>query len=148
MLADFDLRMNRTVRDFVKAMTKLSEEYRSFKNFTNLEQQILERVVQEKDKTIEYQQVSVEEYKLALRIPRHHYKHIEKLKMEELAEQRKQIVKRMKKQYGIDPTKTLLKMPDPSLPPAVQLEMMEQEESNLGNHTEKPKPKMASEQAA
>lgn len=40
--------------------------------------------------------------------------------------QRDEIIEKIKKRYGIDPTKAhqLLKMPDPSLPPEQQMEMM------------------------
>jgi hypothetical protein len=62
----------------------------------------------------------VKEYQLALRIPRQHFKHLEKLRYEEMIEQRDEIIKKMKKK-GIDLTKkgALVQMPDPSLP-AVQ----------------------------
>jgi hypothetical protein len=45
------------------------------------------------------------EYKLALRIPRQHYKYIEKLRFDELIEQREEIRARFKKKFGIDPSK-------------------------------------------
>jgi len=45
----------------------------------------------------------VKEYQLALRIPRQHFKHIEKLRYEEMIEQRDEIIKKMKKK-GIDLT--------------------------------------------
>jgi len=53
-----------------------------------------------------------------LKIPRQHYKYIENLRLEELVSQREEIIKKLKKRYGIDPTQSmqLLKMPDPSLP--------------------------------
>ena len=56
---------------------------------------------------------------MALRIPRLHYKHLEKLRFEEIMQQRDEIIERIKRRYGIDPSKAnaLLKMPDPSLPP-------------------------------
>ena len=68
----------------------------------------------------------MEDYQLALRIPRQHFKHLEKLRFEEMIEQRDEIIKKMKKK-GIDLTKkgSLIQMPDPSLPAAQQLEMLE-----------------------
>ena len=44
------------------------------------------------------------EFKLALRIPRQHYKYIEKLRFEELIEQREEIRVRFKRKFGIDPS--------------------------------------------
>ena len=40
--------------------------------------------------------------------------------------QRDQIIERIKKRYGVDPTTSyaLLKMPDPSLPPEQQMEII------------------------
>ena len=63
---------------------------------------------------------------MALRIPRQHYKFIENLRYEELIAQREEIVEKMKRKYGVDPTKpgSMLKMPDPSLPPEQQMEML------------------------
>jgi hypothetical protein len=80
-----------------------------------------------KDKLIKNLQHELGEFKLALRIPRQHYKYIEKLRFEELMEQRDEIVEKMKKKYGVDPTQpgNILKMPDPSLPPEQQMEMMQ-----------------------
>lgn len=42
-------------------------------------------------------------------------------------EQRDEIVKKLKRRYGVDPTQpgSMLKMPDPSLPPEQQMEMMQ-----------------------
>ena len=61
----------------------------------------------------------VDDYEIALRIPRQHYKHLEKLKYEAIMEQRDAIIKKFKKK-GIDLTKkgALVQMPDPSLPAA------------------------------
>ena len=44
----------------------------------------------------------MDEYKLALRIPRQHYKYIEKLKFEELMKQRDEIIKKLKRKFGVD----------------------------------------------
>ena len=46
----------------------------------------------------------VDEYASALRIPRAHYKHLEKLRYEEIMEQKDKIVARMVKKFGVDPT--------------------------------------------
>ena len=46
----------------------------------------------------------VDEYAAALRIPRNHYKHLEKLQYEEVLEQKNKIVAKMIKKFGIDPT--------------------------------------------
>ena len=72
------------------------------------------------------QQVAVDEYEMALRIPRLHYKHLEKLRFEEIMQQRDEIIERIKRRYGIDPSKAnaLLKMPDPSLPPEQQIQLI------------------------
>lgn len=63
--------------------------------------------------------IAVKDYESCLKIPRLHYKHIEKLRFEEITKQRDEIIQRIKRRYGIDPTKAnaLLKLPDPSLPP-------------------------------
>ena len=39
---------------------------------------------------------------MALRIPRQHYKYIEKLKFEELMKQRDEIIKKLKRKFGVD----------------------------------------------
>ena len=44
----------------------------------------------------------VDEYASALRIPRNHYKHLEKLKYEEIMEQKNKIIAKMIKRYGVD----------------------------------------------
>lgn len=44
------------------------------------------------------------EFKLALRIPRQHYKYIEKLRFDELIEQREEIRARHRRKYGVDPS--------------------------------------------
>jgi len=79
----------------------------------------------------------VDNYQQALRIPRQHYKHLEGLKYEAIMEQRDAIIKKMKKK-GIDLTKkgALVQMPDPSLPPAMQLEMLEKGTVVGGNTAE------------
>ena len=80
------------------------------------------KTIDKKEEVIEKNIKMVEEYKLALRIPRQHYKHLETLRYEEMLEQRDKIIKKMKKK-GIDLTKkgSLMKMPDPTLPLIEQL---------------------------
>ena len=58
--------------------------------------------VQKKTDVIERQKFEVDEYKLALRIPRQHYQYIEKLKFEELMKQRDEIIKKLMKKFGVD----------------------------------------------
>lgn len=86
----------------------------------------MEAIVVGKDAKIAYQQLQVAEYEECLRIPRQHYKRIEKLKFEELVEQKNEIKKKLTKKYGYDPTEkgnmVSLQMPDPSLPIHQQLE--------------------------
>lgn len=97
-----------------------------YKDFVKHEIDILYLVIEEKNKLIEKKEDDLGEYKMALRIPRQHYKHIEKLRFEEIKKQRDEIVAKLKKKYGIDPTKQMaqLKAPDPSLPPEQQFEML------------------------
>lgn len=96
----------------------------------------MEAIVVGKDAKIAYQQLQVAEYEECLRIPRQHYKRIEKLKFEELVEQKNEIKKKLTKKYGYDPTEkgkmgrvmanmVQMQMPDPSLPIHQQLEMVE-----------------------
>lgn len=49
-------------------------------------------VVEAKDKYIAQKENEVNEYELALRIPRMHYKHIERLRFAEIMEQRDAII--------------------------------------------------------
>ena len=66
------------------------------------------------------------EYYEALRIPRQHYKFIEKLRYEELMSQRDEIILKFSKKFGVDREKALsmMVMPDPSLPPEKQMELV------------------------
>lgn len=66
------------------------------------------------------------EYYEALRIPRQHYKFIEKLKYEELMRQKDDIVAKFCSKFGVDREKALsmMVMPDPKLPPEKMLEMV------------------------
>ena len=115
----FDKRLNTLIRDFVKVYRNLGDEFIKYKEFSKFEIDVLTLCFEGKDKLIKNLQFELGEFKLALRIPRQHYKYIEKLRFEELMEQRDEIVKKLKKRYGVDPTQPgqMLKMPDPSLPP-------------------------------
>ena len=123
----FDKRLNQLIRDFVKMYNKLRDEFLKYKVYVQKELDVLNLVVQGKDKEIAKLMMMITEFKLALRIPRQHYKYIEKLRFEELIEQREEIRDRHRKKYGIDPALpgALLRMPDPSLPPEQQMEMLE-----------------------
>jgi len=61
-------------------------------------------IVSGKDKEIAKQHMMIGEFKLALRIPRQHYKYIEKLRFDELIEQREEIRARHRRKYGVDPS--------------------------------------------
>jgi len=76
----------------------------------------------------------VNEYQLALRIPRQHYKHLEKLRFEEMVEQRDKIIAQMKKK-GIDYNKkgSLIKRPDKSLSLPDQLDEIESQMTGGAN---------------
>lgn len=122
----FDKRLNTLIRNFVKEFNRLGDNYLQYKDFVKHELDILYLVIEEKNKEITKREDDLGEYKLALRIPRQHYKHIEKLRFEEIKKQRDEIVIKLKKKYGIDPTKQMaqLKAPDPSLPAEQQFEML------------------------
>ena len=115
----FEIRLNTLIRAFVRTFDKLVENFKNYKVVAQKEIDCMEVMVKVKDTKIKEQQDSVDEYELALRIPRIHYKHLEKLRYAEIMEQRDEIIARLKRRYGIDPTKAtaLLKMPDPTLPP-------------------------------
>lgn len=119
MSEGFDKRMNMLIRAFVKTFERLVENFKNYKEIASKEIECLAVVIEAKDKYIETKENEVNEYEMALRIPRMHYKHIEKLRFAEIMEQRDAIIQRIRRRYGIDPTKAtaLLKMPDPSLPP-------------------------------
>lgn len=115
----FDKRLNTLIRNFVKEFNRIADNYLQYKDFVKHEIDILYLVIEEKNKVIIQKEDDLKEYKLALRIPRQHYKHIEKLRFEEIMQQRDEIVIKLKKKYGIDPTKQMaqLKPPDSKLPP-------------------------------
>ena len=122
----FEKRLNQLIRDFVKVYKSLANEFKQYKEYTSFELEIFRTQVFKKQQTIDNNLKMMEDYQLALRIPRQHFKHLEKLRFEEMIEQRDEIIKKMKKK-GIDLTKkgSLIQMPDPSLPAAQQLEMLE-----------------------
>ena len=51
-------------------------------------------ILTKKDEIIERKTFEVKEYQTALRVPRQHYKFIEKLRFEELMKQRDEIIKK------------------------------------------------------
>ena len=122
----FEKRINTLIRDFVKVFKKLASEFQNFKSYASRENDVFNSLITKKDDVIERQKFEIDEYKLALRIPRQHYKYIEKLKFEELMKQRDEIIKKLKKKFGVDQEKALamLIMPDPSLSPEKQMEML------------------------
>jgi hypothetical protein len=126
MQTQFDIRLNTLIRDFVKVYRNLGDEFLKYKEYSKFEIDILTLCFEGKNKLISNLQHELGEFKLALRIPRQHYKYIEKLRFEELMEQRDEIRARLKKKYGVDPTEPgqMMKMPDPNLPPEQQMEMM------------------------
>lgn len=63
-----------------------------FKNFIAWEIVTLNEIVVQKDKIISQKDYEVGEYKLAIRIPRLHYKHLENLRFEEIMKQRDEII--------------------------------------------------------
>lgn len=113
----FDKRLNQLIRDFVKVYKMLANEFKNYKEYVGFEQDIFKAQLTKKQVIIDTNVQMVKEYQLALRIPRQHFKHLEKLRYEEMLEQRDEIIKKMKKK-GIDLTKkgSLVQMPDPSLP--------------------------------
>lgn len=101
----FDKRLNTLIRNFVKEFNRIADNYLQYKDFVKHEIDILYLLIEEKNKAIEKKENDLGEYKMALRIPRQHYKHIEKLRFEEIMKQRDEIIIKLKKKYGIDPTK-------------------------------------------
>lgn len=114
----YDKRFTMLIRAFVKTFDNLARKFLVFKDFASKEIDVLQLIIDRKDQDFNKMQKDVGEYEMALRIPRQHYKHIEKLRFEEIIKQRDQIIEKIKKRYGVDPTNSLamLKMPDPSLP--------------------------------
>ena len=120
-----DKRFNMLIRDFVAVYKKLASEFLHYKDYLGAEHELQVVIIKKKDELLEFKDKQVKDYELALKIPRQHFKHIEKLKYEEMLEQRDAIIAKFKKK-GIDLTQkgALLDMPDPSLDPAKQLEML------------------------
>ncbi len=100
-------------------MKKLALTFKAFRTYCTFEMEIQKKTIDKKQEIIDKQETMVDDYEKALRIPRQHYKHLEKLKYEAIMEQRDAIIKKFKKK-GIDLTKkgALVQMPDPSLPAA------------------------------
>jgi hypothetical protein len=126
LIDGFDKRLNTLIRDFVKTYKGLADTFIKYKSFVEAEINVLTLCFEGKEKTIKNLEFQLGEFKLCLRIPRQHYKYIEKLRFDELLEQKKEIVKKLKRKYGIDPTAPggMMKMPDPNLPPEHQMEMI------------------------
>ena len=118
----FDKRLNQLIRDFVKMYKNLGAEFIKYKDYVQKEIDIQARILEFKEKEIAEQGKEIGEYRLCLKIPRQHYKYIEKLRFDELIVQREEIRERYKKKYGIDPAVQVVAMPDPSLPVEQQLE--------------------------
>lgn len=74
--------------------------------------------VDRKQKVITHLEKDVGEYKEALRIPRQHYKFIEKLKFDEIMKQRDDIIDKMMKKHNCtrEQAISMFVMPDPNLP--------------------------------
>ena len=88
MKSAFEIRLNTLIRAFVRTFDNLVENFKNYKSIACKEIEALEIVIHGKDKVIKKQQVAVDEYEMALRIPRLHYKHLEKLRFEEIMQQR------------------------------------------------------------
>ena len=121
----YEKRMNQLIRDFVQEYNNLGTIFTSYQTYVDVEGKVYQSIIKRKDKTIDKLYEDINEYQSCLRIPRQHYKHIEKLRLDELAKQRDEIIKKLKKRYGIDPTQSMqvLKMPDPNLPIEQQMEL-------------------------
>jgi|TARA_B110000285_G_C14975101_1_gene538561 hypothetical protein len=81
-----DKRFNMLIRDFVAVYKKLASEFLHYKDFLGQEYELQVMIIKKKDDLIEFKDTQVKEYELALKIPRQHFKHIEKLKYEEMLE--------------------------------------------------------------
>jgi hypothetical protein len=82
MAEGFDKRMNMLIRAFVKTFERLVTHFKNYKSISSKETECLAVVIEAKDKEIESMTVNLKEYEACLRIPRLHYKHIEKLRFE------------------------------------------------------------------
>ena len=90
-------------------------------------------ILVKKDEIIERKTFEVKEYQTALRVPRQHYKFIEKLRFEELMKQRDEIIKKCMKKFGVAKEEALrmMVMPDPSLAPEKQMELLSGRKVNV-----------------
>ena len=103
------------IRGVVTVYKDLATEFMNYKEYVAHELRISELIVEGKEKEIEHQKTMMKDYEAALRIPRNHFKHLEKLRYEEVMEQRDKIVAKLIKKFGFDPT----------LPGAVPVSKME-----------------------
>lgn len=84
----YDKRFTMLIRAFVKTFDNLAKKFIIYKDFAAKEIDLLELIIDRKDIEYKKMQAEVGEYETALRIPRQHYKHIEKLRFEEIMKQR------------------------------------------------------------
>ena len=123
---EFDKRLNTLIRDFVKIYKKLGDDFGKYKDYIKLEIECLNQCLEKKQRVINQLEENVGEYKEALRIPRQHYKFIEKLKFEEIKQQRDEIIQKMQRKHNCTREEALkmFVMPDPTLPPEQQMEIV------------------------
>lgn len=81
-----DKRFNMLIRDFVAVYKKLASEFLHYKDYLGQEHELQVVIIKKKDELLEFKDKQVKDYELALKIPRQHFKHIEKLKYEEMME--------------------------------------------------------------
>jgi len=84
----YDKRFTMLIRAFVKTFDNLAKKFLIYKDFAGKEIDLLHLIIDRKDIEYKKMQAEVGEYEMALRIPRQHYKHIEKLRFEEIMKQR------------------------------------------------------------
>ena len=107
--------MNSTTRDFVAKYDKLEREFETFKRLVAIEINLLNYIAFYKDGELEAAKLKAKDFEKALRIPREHYKFIDKLKYEEIVTQRDQIIAKVQKAYNVsdkDYALRMLTMPD------------------------------------
>lgn len=80
----YEKRINTLIRDFVAIYKKLAEDFGKFKEYARVQVKVLEAVISKKDKCLEKQLDEIKDFKMALKVPRLHYKHIENLRYEEM----------------------------------------------------------------
>ena len=81
---EFEKRLNTLIRDFVKIYKKLGDDFTKYKDVIKVELEVQHICLDRRQKYIVSLQDTIGEYREALRIPRQHYKFIEKLKFEEI----------------------------------------------------------------